>query len=99
MQLSHDAEAEAIAIGLFASVTVGACLIVAALIKTALRERERDTRAQELFNLKTGLHPADDIYGGDSWPEFEQFIEQRPDLRERHEREAWKHREKGRSSN
>lgn len=90
--MPEDVETTAIAFGLLFAMIVGACLIVATLINTA-RKRNRDARAQELFNLKTGLHPADDIYGGDDWPELEQFLEQRPGLRERYERDAMAHRE------
>ena len=94
----EDVEINAIFTGLLVSVIVGACLIVATLINTA-RKRNRDARAQELFNLRTSLHPADDIYGSDfpdhwdDWPELEEWMKRNPEQVAQFERDAIAHRE------
>lgn len=75
-------------------------VISIAIIYTAIRadrraERRRRTREFEQFNSRTGIHPADDIYEGDSWPSLEAYLDRQPELRRRYEREALSHRGKG----
>lgn len=96
MQLPHDAEADAIALALIASVTIGAAIIVAKLIKFALRERARDAKSQELFNLQTGLHPADDL---DDWETLSDWQRSNPEQADQYLRDAMSHRGKGKHSN
>lgn len=71
-----ESETIAIAIGLLVSVTIGAALIVAALLKAALRPNPHDTIGRD-------VHPADDVYDFDSWPEFEKWMEDNPQMVER----------------
>mgnify|MGYP001009379778 CR=1 FL=1 len=40
-------------------------------------ERRRNRRVVEQFNRRTGIHPADDLYLSDSWPELERWKEGR----------------------
>lgn len=40
-------------------------------------ERRRNRRAVGQFNRRTGIHPADDLYELDSWPELEKWKEGR----------------------
>lgn len=95
--MTQDSETTAITFGLLLAMIVGACLIVATLINSARKRSHYDARSQELFNLKTGLHPADDIYGDawDSWPELEEWMKRHPDKVAQYEREAMSHRGKG----
>lgn len=82
-----DAEANAIAFGLLASVIIGACLLVAGLIRYARRPDPFDEVGPQ-------IHPADNFPDDwDSWAEWEDWMKRNPDKVAQYERDALPHRE------
>ena len=86
----EDPETAAIITGLLVAMAIGAIVFVAQLIIWRLERRRR--KADPYDQVGPVIHPADDPW--DDWPELEQYLEQRPGLREQYEREAMEHRER-----
>lgn len=80
----EDPETAAIITGLLAAMAAGAIYLVGQLAIAWIIHCKRKPDPYDAAGPI--IHPADDPW--DDWPELEQFLEQRPGLRERYEREA-----------
>lgn len=89
--MTQDPETAAISTGLLFAIALGAIVLTAQVVIAWLRQRKRKVDPYE--QIGPIIHPADDIGDFDSWPELEQYLEQRPGLREQYERDAMAHRE------
>lgn len=83
-----ESETSAITIGLLCAVAFGFIVLVACVINAVFGRAKPD----QFDQVGKTIHPADDPW--DDWPELEQFLEQRPGLREQYERDAMAHRER-----